>query len=69
MDIEKLIDGLKNSKGPDNCYDCALGYWSLIYPLNMTRMEFLFSINTFPIVVAYVAERKRKRNHIVTVVL
>lgn len=30
MDIEKLIDGLKNSKGPDNCHDCALGYWALM---------------------------------------
>ena len=28
MDYEKLIDGLKNSKGPDNCHDCALGYWA-----------------------------------------
>lgn len=30
MDIEKLIDGLKNSKGPDNCHDCALGYWAFM---------------------------------------
>lgn len=30
MDIEKMIDGLKNSKGPDNCHDCALGYWALM---------------------------------------
>ena len=39
MDIEKLIDGLKNSKGPDNCHDCALGYWSLMGATALSTLQ------------------------------
>ena len=39
MDIEKLIDGLKNSKGPDNCHDCALGYWALMGATALSTLQ------------------------------
>lgn len=39
MDIEKLIDGLKNSKGPDNCHDCTLGYWVLMGATALSTLQ------------------------------
>ena len=39
MDYEKLIDGLKNSKGPDNCHDCALGYWALMGATALSTLQ------------------------------
>ena len=39
MDIEKLIDGLKNSKGPDNCHDSALGYWALMGATALSTLQ------------------------------
>lgn len=39
MDYEKLIDGLKNSKGPDNCHDCALGYWALMGATALSALQ------------------------------
>ena len=39
MDIEKLIDGLKSSKGPDNCHDCALGYWALMGATALSTLQ------------------------------
>lgn len=39
MNIEKLIDGLKNSKGPDNCHDCALGYWALMGATALSTLQ------------------------------
>ena len=30
MDIEELIERLRNNNIENNCHDCALGYWALM---------------------------------------